>query len=222
MLLFFKGIIIGLAKIIPGVSGSLLAIRLNVYEDIIGAIDEMFKDFRSNIIFLFKIGLGILLSIIFGSNIIMFFYNNYHFFTIIIFLLLIISGIPMIIKQANSYLITFISLILYLLLFIIPKVQIIHSYYFIGFIEAFTTIIPGISGTALFISLGLYEDYLSLFSNLYLLEFNKIIPFCIGLLLGSLIIVRFVNYCFTKYKESTYSAILGLLLGSIILMVIKG
>lgn len=63
---------------------------------------------------------------------------------------------------------------------------------------------------------------LSLFSNLYLLEFNKIIPFCIGLLLGSLIIVRFVNYCFTKYKESTYSAILGLLLGSIILMVIKG
>ena len=222
MLLFFKGIIIGLAKIIPGVSGSLLAIRLNVYEDIIGAIDEIFKDFRSNIIFLFKIGLGILLSIIFGSNIIMFFYNNYHFFTIIIFLLLIISGIPMIIKQVNSYLITFISLILYLLLFIIPKVQIIHSYYFIGFIEAFTTIIPGISGTALFISLGLYEDYLSLFSNLYLLEFNKIIPFCIGLLLGSLIIVRFVNYCFTKYKESTYSAILGLLLGSIILMVIKG
>lgn len=221
MLLFFKGIIIGLAKVIPGVSGSLLAIRLNVYEKIINSINGLFDDFRGNITYLFKIGLGILISIVFGSNMVMFFYNNYHLPTIIIFLILIISGIPMIIKKVNNYYITFISLFFYLFLFFIPKIQIVHNYFFIGFIEAFTTIIPGISGTALFISLGLYEEYLSLFSNLYLFEFNKLIPFSIGLLLGSLIMVRFINYCFTKYKESTYSAILGLLLGSILLMIIK-
>ena len=78
MLLFFKGIIIGLAKVIPGVSGSLLAIRLNVYEKIINSINGLFDDFRGNITYLFKIGLGILISIVFGSNMVMFFYNNYH------------------------------------------------------------------------------------------------------------------------------------------------
>lgn len=222
MLLFLKGIVIGLAKVIPGVSGSLLAIRLNVYEEIIDSINGIFNDFRSNITYLFKIGLGILISIIFGSNIIMFFYNNYHLPTIILFLILILSGVPMIIKKAKNYYIAFLSFILYLMIIFVPKIEIFHNYYFIGFIEAFTTIIPGISGTALFISLGLYEDYLSLFSNIYLFEFNKITPFFIGLLIGCLIIVRFINYCFKKYKESTYSAILGLLVGSILLMIIKG
>lgn len=222
MLLFFKGIVIGLAKVMPGVSGSLLAIRLNVYEEVINSINNIFNNFKSNILFLFKIGFGILISIIFGSNIIMYFYNSYHFFTMFLFLILILSGIPMILKKAKNYYIAFLSFLLYLIIILIPKIEVFHNYYFMGFIEAFTTIIPGISGTALFISFGIYEDYLSLFSNIYLFEFNKIIPFLIGLLLGSLIIVRFINYCFKKYKENTYSAILGLLIASIILMIIKG
>ena len=222
MLLFCKGLLIGLAKVIPGVSGSLVAIRLNVYEKIIDSVNNIFNDFRSNIIFLFKIGLGILISIVFGSNIIMYFYNKYHLITMILFLILIITGIPMILKRVNNYYVVILSFLLYLMLLLIPKIEVSHNYYYIGFIEAFTTIIPGISGTALFISLGLYEDYLSLFSNLYLFEFNKILPFSIGLLIGGILIIRFINYCFKKYKENTYSAILGLVLGSIVMMIIKG
>ena len=221
MLLFFKGIIIGLGKVIPGVSGSLLAIRLNVYEDIISSINNIFNNFKDNVFYLFKVGLGILISIVFGSNIIMYCLNNYHTITMTIFLLLILSGVPMIIKQANNYYIAFITFIVYMLILFVPKLEIFHNYFFIGFIEAFTTIVPGISGTALFMSLGLYEDYLSMFSNIYLFEFNKLIPFSLGLLIGALIIVRFINYCFRKYRDKTYSAILGLLIGSIVLMIIK-
>lgn len=221
MLLFFKGIIIGLGKVIPGVSGSLLAIRLNVYEDIISSINNIFNNFKDNVFYLFKVGLGILISIVFGSNIIMYCLNNYRTITMTIFLLLILSGVPMIIKQANNYYIAFITFIVYMLILFVPKLEIFHNYFFIGFIEAFTTIVPGISGTALFMSLGLYEDYLSMFSNIYLFEFNKLIPFSLGLLIGALIIVRFINYCFRKYRDKTYSAILGLLIGSIVLMIIK-
>ena len=128
----------------------------------------------------------------------------------------------MIFKRVNNYYIVILSFLLYLMLLLIPKIEVFHNYYFIGFIEAFTTIIPGISGTALFISLGLYEDYLSLFSNIYLFEFGKILPFSIGLLIGGILIIRFINYCFKKYKENTYSAILGLVMGSILMMIIKG
>ena len=70
-------------------------------------------------------------------------------------------------------------------------------------------------------SFGLYDELLTLFSNIYLLEFNKLIPFSIGLLLGGLILIRFIAQCFNKHRGKTYSVILGLLVGSIISMLIK-
>lgn len=221
MSLFIKGFIIGLGKIIPGVSGSLLAIRLNVYEDMIYSINNLFSDFRKNILFLTKLALGILLAIILGSHIIMYFLEHYYFITIVVFLLLIVSGIPMVLKEVNSYYLSLISLLLYISLLFLPQLSLFNNYYFMGFLEAFTTIVPGISGTALFMSFGLYDELLALFSNIYLLEFNKLIPFGIGLLLGGLILIRFIAQCFKKYRGKTYSVILGLLVGSIISMLIK-
>lgn len=221
MKLFLKGLIIGLGKVLPGVSGSILAIRMNVYEDIIYSINNLFSNFKENIIFLFKICFGILLSIIIGSNFISHLLDNYYTITICIFSLLIITGIPVILKEVKNYYIVIISFLIYILILFIPKLSVVNNYYFIGFLEAFTTIIPGISGTALFISLGIYDDYLDLFSNIYMLEFNKLIPFMIGLFIGAIIIVRFINYCFKKYRDKTYSVILGLLIGSLVLMFIK-
>ena len=68
MLLFIKGIIVGIGKIMPGVSGAMLAINLNVYEKLINAITSFFDDVRDNFKFLLIFGIGILLSIIFGSK----------------------------------------------------------------------------------------------------------------------------------------------------------
>lgn len=221
MKLFLKGIIIGLGKVLPGVSGSILAIRMNVYEDIINSVNSLFSKFKENTIFLFKIGFGVLLSIVLGSNLISHLLDKYYTLTICIFSLLIITGIPVIVKEVKNYYIAIISFIVYILLFFLPKLSIVNNYYFIGFLEAFTTIIPGISGTALFISLGIYDEYLNLFSNIYMFEFNKLIPFVLGLIVGGIIIIRFIDYCFKKYRDKTYSVILGLLIGSVVMMLIK-
>lgn len=221
MKLFIKGIIIGLGKILPGVSGSILAIRLNIYEDIITSINTLFSNLKNNIIFLTKIGLGILLSIILGSNVLSHLLNNYYKLTVYIFSLLLLTGIPVIVKEVKNYIIVIITFILYILIMYLPSINVSTNYYLIGFIEAFTTIIPGISGTALLMSLGIYDEYLDLFSNIYLFEFNKLLPFILGLIIGALIIIRFIDYCFKKYRDKTYSVILGLLLGSIVIMIIK-
>ena len=221
MKLFIKGIIIGLGKILPGVSGSILAIRLNVYEEIVISVNTLFSNFKNNIIFLTKIGLGILLSIILGSNVLSHLLNNYYKLTVYIFSLLLLTGIPVIVKEIKNYIIVIITFILYILIMYLPSINISTNYYLIGFIEAFTTIIPGISGTALLMSLGIYDEYLDLFSNIYLFEFNKLLPFILGLIIGGLIIIRFIDYCFKKYRDKTYSVILGLLIGSIVIMIIK-
>lgn len=214
MSLILKGFIVGIGKVIPGVSGSVLAIRLNIYEDIIYSINNIFS--KKSMIFLSKILIGVLGAIIFGSNLISYFLNNYYLLTMIIFTLLILTGIPSIIKEVDNYFISVISCIIYILLLHIPNINFIKNYFFIGFLESFTTIVPGISGTALFISLGLYDEVLDLYSNIYMFELNKLIPFCLGFIICTIIVVKFINHCLKNYKSKTYSVILGLLIGSII------
>ena len=213
--------VIGLGKILPGISGSILAIRLNVYEDIITSLNTLFNNFKTNIIFLTKIGLGILLSIILGSKVISYLLNNYYNITVYIFSLLLLTGIPVIVKEVKNYILVIVTVLFYILIMYIPSINLNTNYYLIGFIEAFTTIIPGISGTALLMSFGIYDEYLDIFSNIYKFEFNKLIPFILGLIIGGIIIIRFIDYCFKKYRDKTYSVILGLLIGSIFIMIIK-
>ena len=221
MILFLKGIIIGIGKIIPGVSGSLLAIRLNVYEMLVYSVNNVFKDFKNSALFLMKLGIGIMVAIIFGSNVITYLMNNYYYITKTIFLILILSGLPMVLKETNNYVVALITCVMYILIISIPSINISGNYFLIGFIEAFSTIIPGISGTALFMSFGLYDEILSLFSNIHHFELNKLLPFSLGLIIGGLIIFHFIDYCLKKYKSKTYGVVLGLLVSSIILMVIK-
>ena len=92
-MLILKGIIIGIGKIIPGVSGSMLAISMGIYQKLIDSINNFFKYPKENLKFLIKIGIGIIISIIFFSNIILNCLNNYYLVTIFFFIGLIIGSL---------------------------------------------------------------------------------------------------------------------------------
>ena len=85
MILFIKGFIIGIGKIIPGVSGALLAINFKVYERAIEAVVNFFDDWKKNLLFITKLGSGIILSIVLCSNGIIYLLNNYRFITMMFF-----------------------------------------------------------------------------------------------------------------------------------------
>ena len=74
---FLEGFIIGLGKIIPGVSGSLFACLFGVYESIIECITKP-KMLIKNFNVMFPLILGIFLSIIFGSNVISILLEHYY------------------------------------------------------------------------------------------------------------------------------------------------
>ena len=99
LLLIIKGLIIGIGKILPGVSGSVLAISLNVYEKSINAISNIFSDFKNNITYLGFLGFGIITSIFIGSKALLFLLDKYYFYTFSIIIGLIIGTIPTITKQ---------------------------------------------------------------------------------------------------------------------------
>ncbi len=232
-MLILKGIIIGIGKIIPGVSGSMLAISMGIYQKLIDSVNNIFKYPKENFKFLFKITIGVIISIVFFSNIILNSLNKYYIITMFFFIGLIIGGfndIKLNIEKKSNYF-TYVSFIIITTLGLINidnEVNITSNllnfiyYIFIGFIDAFTMVVPGISGTATLMMLGAYNSVITMFSNIFDIDnFKILIPFIIGIIIGIFITVKIVQYLFKNHKDKTYSAILGFSTSTIVLMFIK-
>lgn len=233
IVLILKGFFIGIAKIIPGLSGSLLAVTLGVYQDGIDAICKFWKKPKIYIPFLGTAGSGILLGILFGSNVIAYFLIQYYAPTMLLFLGIIIGTLPSFYKEyvrLNKTMVV-IFLFIFLLFFFLNYVQGDSTFLyqsdltsrlkttFFGFIDATTMIIPGISGTAIFVLLGCYPFILELFSNIPMNFFEESIYFFLfGLGSGILVVSRLINYFFKYYKDGTYRVIFGFTIVSILFL----
>lgn len=237
LILILKGLIIGAGKIIPGVSGGMLAIILNVYDKGIDAISNFFKDVKNNFTFLFTLAIGIIISILSISKIIKYTLTFYYLPTMLLFIGLILGGVPHIIAEAKkekSLKNVFVLLLGFLLILgvsifsnkggnlSITEVKFVPMI-FIGVVDAITMIIPGISGTAILMMLGYYDVVITSFSTVTdfsLLGTNLriIIPFGIGLVLGTIILSKAINYLLNRYKVSSYYAIIGFTFASILLL----
>jgi len=184
MKLILIGMIIGIGKIIPGVSGAMLAISLGVYERALNSITNFFDKPKENLKFLFLLGLGIFLAIILGSKIIIYFLNKFNLMTMMFFIGLIISGVLEYNKNIkytfkSCLLISTVVLTFVLLSFVNSNNAYVLSnnfndlivFFLGGIIEIFSSLVPGISGTALLMILGIYEHTLVLFSSVYDLNY---------------------------------------------------
>ncbi len=240
LVLILKGIIIGIGKIIPGVSGGMLAISLNVYDKSIEAISNFFKDIKSNTLFLTKLGLGIIIAIVLFSKIINYSLTYYYLPTMLFFIGLIIGGIPSIIKETKKEVslkninLSLIAIIFILGIGFLSKIfsfnKVDESNFFIlvimGVIEALTMIIPGISGTAILMMLGYYNLIIEAFSNLtvptlFIDSITILVPFSIGIILGVICLVKVINLFLNKYKIKSYYLILGFVISSIFLLLVN-
>lgn len=236
--LISKGIIIGIGKIIPGVSGGMLAISLNVYDKSLQAISNFFKEPKNNFLFLTKLGIGIVLAILVFSKVITFSLNNYYLPTMLLFIGLILGGIPSIIKKVRTerclknYNIMFGAILVILIIAIFsslfrtnkPLTMSFYIFIIMGIIEAITMIIPGISGTAILMMLGYYKVIIEAFGNLtdvslFRNSMEIVVPFLIGLIGGIIVLSKIINYILKKETIKSYYAILGFVIGSIILLI---
>lgn len=236
MLVFLKGLIIGIGKIIPGVSGAMLAIYFNVYERAIDAINNFFYDWKNNLKFLLLLGGGIIISIVLGSNIVLYFLNNYMFVTLMLFIGLIIGGTYnfslKIIYNKRNVLFGFIIMILFLILslgninnrYVLGNGFIDNIMFFIGgIIEIMASIIPGISGTALLMIMGIYDIVLEMISNIFNVSYvirniNLYISYGIGMFISFIVMITLINYLIKRYRNTTYVVILGLCISAIIFL----
>lgn len=242
---FLKGIFIGLANIIPGVSGGTIAVILGIFDDLIDTINNFFRDIKKNLGFITPIGFGILFSILFFSSILELCLKKYSLPTNIFFIGLIFGSIPIIYKKAikngikkNYFLYILISILIVILASNFNNdntAQINNDLSFIfllkiflgGLLAAIAMIIPGISGSFVMVLLGIYPTVINSVANIsrcllnlsdksLLIQTGAIIfSLGVGVISGILLISKLISVLLEKFYSETYFCILGLIIGSI-------
>ncbi len=222
------GIIIGIGFIVPGVSGGVIATILGIYDEIINKL----LNFKHNIKYLMPLFIGIFISILLFSNIILYLMNNKLIFISYVFIGLILGCIPFLLKEIkiktkkNISILPFITtLLIGIILYFIENnsYNTVNINFFImviaGIFYAIGKIVPGISGSALLMLLGVYKYFLEIIANplnISLKTFLLLIPFILSFIISSIIILKLINYLLTNHFRITYSAIIGFVLTSIL------
>ena len=238
MLLFLKGFVVGIGKIIPGVSGAMLAVNFNVYERAIEAVTNFFFDWRKNLKFILIFGLGIFLSIVLFSGTVLYLLTHYKFITMMFFIGLIFGGTYNFSKEINYNYKNIILIIVVIVIFLILSLGNFNNNYIFkenftdyimffwgGFIDIFASIVPGISGTAILMVMGLYNQILEMISSIFNFSYVSLhlgiyISYGLGMFLSFILNSYLINLCIKKFRNSTYSVILGLFIFSILFLII--
>ncbi len=237
--LIFKGFIVGLGKIIPGVSGGMLAILLGVYEESVQAIAHFFRDTKKNILFLGALGIGASLAIVFMSGVIDFSLENYYLPTMLLFIGLMLGGSRSLKREiegtnCKDYVFQLVVPFLFMIsiqffqngTFLINENYSYFLIFLFGIIDAITMVVPGISGTAILMLLGFYPLLLETFSHLldpsYLSNTLQImLPFGLGILIGVLITVKIVSFLLERHSVSFHYVIISFFFSSILLLFLQ-
>lgn len=230
----FSGFLIGIGAVLPGVSGSVIAIILGEYERVIKIFNDKSKNLYVKFKELFTLGLGLCLGVIVSGNILFLIYYKYEVQMKYIFMGLILGSIPLlnneIKKRENdtiNYLYFLVAFLISSLFFILSNLYIdnilnnnsIFKLFIAGFLYSSGKIIPGLSSSFFMIVLGLYEYILKFISNPFLVTINQIVtafPFILGVMFGILILFKLINFFLNRYFTKTYSSIIGFVLGSIL------
>lgn len=239
-----RGIFIGVANIIPGVSGGTIALSVGVYEKIIGAVNNIKNDFKESIKTLLPYGIGAVIGIVCLSFIIEFCLENYKIPTLFAFIGLIIGGLPAIYKRVRSEKFKpthLISFVLLASLIIVPTiitsnltdtVRVVEfgigsivTMLLMGFIAAASMVVPGVSGSMMLMMLGYYETILESVNTCVkavlsfdfatmFSQFGILVPFGVGVLSGILIAAKIIEKLLKRYPNATMWGIIALVVTS--------
>lgn len=234
---FFKGGAIGVACLIPGVSGGTIAVILKIYKKIIEAVNGVFKHFWKSVLILLPIVLGILVAIIALTNPIKTAFESVPFPLICLFTGLIIGGMPELLpfvkKKINvSGALAFVLACAVIVgLCFVPNLTSVDVssitfvsfvfIFFMGILAASALVVPGISGSMMMLVFGFYYPLLTTVSNL--LDFGDgiglyisiLLIFLLGIVVGFFAISKLMGFLLKKYEYQTYMGIVGFILGSI-------
>lgn len=235
------GLAFGIANVIPGVSGGTMLVVFGIFDkltDAISGIKKIFQNFWFLVFFALGAGGGIILS----SFVISSLFNSFGVQTNMFFIGLILGSVPLIYKFGTSEksvkpvcIVPFvISFAVVIGLSVLEKLDIISiapqavngfdivtsiKLVLFAALAAITMIIPGISGSFVMMLLGVYETIINAIKDLNMIV---IIPFAIGAVIGIIGGAKLISVLIEKNKLMVYSALMGLVIGSVYAILPEG
>ncbi|MDO5293398.1 MAG: DUF368 domain-containing protein [bacterium] len=237
-----KGMVMGAANIIPGVSGGTLAVSMGIYDEIISSINNLFKQFKKSALTLLPYFIGMGASLVGLSFIIKYCLTNYSLQTNVLFVGLILGGLPVILDRFRgkkvgagagiAFVIAFAAIISLQLLgsgggSVVLKASAFGmiQLFFVGVIASATMVVPGVSGSMILMILGFYDPVLGKVTEFFsalkafdmaaMLDGAKfLVPFGLGVVIGIFAIAKIIEFLLNKFEVITFAAILGLIIAS--------
>lgn len=238
-----KGAVIGLANVIPGVSGGTMMVSMGIFDKLIYSITHLFKQFKKSILTLLPYVVGMLVSIVAFSFVISFLFDRFPLQTSAAFVGLILGGLPILLRRVRGkhtgiagivLFVVFCAGIILLQVFgsgvenvahiVLSPLEILKLIG-IGAIASATMIIPGVSGSMMLMIMGYYRPVIEAVRNLatsltafdtsaILYNIGILLPFAIGIVLGIFVVAKVLEVLIERFEGLTYCAILGLVVAS--------
>ena len=231
----FKGMAMGAADVVPGVSGGTIAFISGIYEELLGSISnvnlKLFKTFKKeglkaawkqvNGNFLLSLFLGIFISVVTLAKAIKYLLENEPILLWSFFFGLVLASIIYVAKQITKW--NFVSVLLLLLSSFLayyvttlnPLVNENSSLLFLflaGAIAICAMILPGISGAFILVLLGAYKTILTAVDDR---DLKTIATVGLGAIVGLLSFSKILKWLFSNYKNYTLAALTGFIIGSL-------
>ena len=241
--MILKGVVIGIANAIPGVSGGTMMVSMGIYDKLIHAITHLFSEFKKSMKLVIPILIGAALGIVILSTVIEKMFAVVPIQTNLLFIGLIVGGLPMMTNKVKGKKPSVACIIGFLVFFTVVVVMAamgesegaaadvsfglvnVIKLFFIGVVAAATMVIPGVSGSMMLMILGYYETIISTINTLVkaavtldmqgiMTGCGVLIPFGIGVVIGIGVIAKLVEITFEKYPDVAYWCIIGLIVSS--------
>lgn len=216
---FICGFLIGLANLVPGISGGTIAVVLGIYEKLIMAIVGILKlkFSKDQLKMVSFVGAGLAISIVLGSKFVNWSLNHAAGFTYAAFFGFVVGTVPFLAKQLGKIKIHYIVFGIIIFLFLEYSSISFNTSKFlfpvVGFISAFAMVIPGLSGSLVMLIFGVYNDVLSAVSSM---KIDLLFLFGFGAIFGLIFASIFMKYLFEKFLVQTRNFIFGLVIASLL------
>lgn len=246
-----KGMVIGIANIIPGVSGGTMMVAMGIYDKLIHCITHLFSEFKKNVLFLLPIVIGMGIAIIASSFTIEKMFEHFPFQTSLLFVGLVVGGLPAMWKNVKGKTVRPGHIIAFVVFFAVVvgmallgetegnaadlnfNLVNVLKLLGVGIVAAATMVIPGVSGSMMLLLMGYYNPILSAINDflraLVAFDMDGIIagigilaPFGIGVVVGIFAIAKLIEIIFAKFPLYAYWAIIGLIVASPIAIIAMG
>lgn len=230
------GLLIGMGIILPGVSGGVIAVILNVYDKIVFSFNNFFKDKKGNAIFLGKILISVVVGAIISANLLTYFFEKYLVEVSYFFIGLVLGTVPLLVKNYKekcdkplNYFVLVSVMVISILLSVFLKGNLVEigdgnsflGLFLAGCLFAVGKVVPGLSSSIMLSLIGQYDLLLTAFANpldFVSSNFVNFIVIVVGLVVGAVVSLKLMSICLKKYYAITYSVIIGFVIGSVMVM----